>query len=61
MSAKEMKTEVVQYMKILETGYIDRISNLQSQLEKVKKHAQSDRIKNVSKVVERGDLESLFV
>ena len=61
MSLQEMKTEAVQYMKILETGYIDRISNLQNQLEKVKKHAQSDRIKNVSKVVERGDLEYLFV
>ena len=61
MTSDQMRHETIQYVRILETNYNERIKTLQQQLEKLRKHAQSDRVKNVGKDVEKRDLEQLFV
>ena len=61
MTPKEIKEEIKVYTKVMETNYTEKITSLQMSVEKLKKAAQTDRIKNVSKVTEKSDLENLFV
>lgn len=61
ISSEQMRHETVQYVRVLETNYNERIKSLQVQMEKLRKHAQTDRLKNVTKETDRRDLEQLFV
>ena len=56
-----MRYETIQYVRVLETSYNEKIKSLQMQMEKLRKHAQSDRVKHIGKDVEKRDLEHLFV
>lgn len=61
MSLQEMKTESLQYMQVIETNCMDKIRSLQTQLEKQRKLLQDERTSNVGKIVERSELEHIFV
>lgn len=61
MSLQEMKTESLQYMQVIETNCMDKIRSLQTQLEKQRKLLQDERTSNVGKIVEKSELEQIFV
>ena len=57
MNQNEIKEEIKAYMQVLETSYTEKISSLQVNLERIKKQVVGERTKNVTKVLERSDLE----
>lgn len=61
MSKDEIKQEIINFVQDLETNYNERINQLQRLVEKQKKATQQERIKNVTKVQDRTEMEQLFV
>lgn len=56
-----MKFEILNYTQALETNYTETIKNLQIRNERLRNQLRKERSKNVNNVIERGDLENLFV
>ena len=61
MSKDDMKFEILNYTQALETNYTETIKNLQLRIERVRNQLRKEKSKNVNTVIERGDLENLFV
>lgn len=61
MNKEDMKFEILNYTQALETNYTDTIKNLQIRNERMRKRLKKEESKNVNTVIERGDLENLFV
>ena len=60
MAPADIKKDVLEYVRILETSYTDKISKLQVAVEKAHKQTIQERTKHVDRVQERNDLEALF-
>merc|ERR1712048_1492680 len=56
-----MKFEILNYTQALETNYTETIKNLQMRNERMRNQLRKEKSKNVNTVIERGDLENLFV
>merc|ERR1719331_1679577 len=56
-----MKFEILNYTQALETNYTESIKDLKRRDERLKKELRKEKSKNVNSVIERGDLENLFV
>ena len=61
MNKEDMKFEILNYTQALETNYTETIKNLQIRNERIRKRLKKEESKNVNTVIERGDLENLFV
>ena len=61
MSKEDMKAELVQYAQQLETNYNNTISELKLRNERTKTQLRKEKSKHVNDVIEKGDLETLFV
>lgn len=61
MKNTDIKHEVKEYVSVLETNYTDKIKELQVKVEKLNKKVKSIKNSNVDQVVEKNELESLFV
>ena len=61
MNKEDMKFEILNYTQALETNYTETIKNLQIRGERIKRRLKKEESKNVNTVIERGDLENLFV
>lgn len=61
MNKDDMKFEILNYTQALETNYTETIKNLQVRIERMRNQLRKEKSKNVNNVIERGDLENLFV
>ena len=61
MTQMEIKNETKDYVQVLETNYTDKIRELRSQVDRMKKKVVQERTKSVVTSVEKSDLEQLFV
>ena len=61
MNKDDMKFEILNYTQALETNYTETIKNLQLRIERIRNQLRKEKSKNVNNVIERGDLENLFV
>lgn len=61
MNKDDMKFEILNYTQALETNYTETIKNLQTRNERIRNQLRKEKSKNVNNVIERGDLENLFV
>eukprot|EP00347_Sterkiella_histriomuscorum_P006958 403350786 len=61
MTKEEIKTEVKSYVKVVETNYNDTIKELRIQNEKLLKQLKKVQGDKTNSVIERNELESLFV
>ena len=57
----DIKFEILDYVRMIETSYADRITRLQQSLEKANKQIVEERTKNVDRKIERSELEQLFL
>ena len=56
-----MKFEILNYVQAMETNYTEAIQEQKSKCEKVKKELRKEKSKHVNDVIEKSDLENLFV
>lgn len=61
MNKEDMKFEILNYTQALETNYTESIKDLKRRDDRLKKELRKEKSKNVNSVIERGDLENLFV
>ena len=61
MNKEDMKFEILNYTQALETNYTETIKGLQIRNARMIKKVKKEESKNVNNVIERGDLENLFV
>ena len=61
MTQQEIKNETKDYVQVLETNYTDKIRDLRTQMDRLKKRLVNERTKSVVTSVEKSDLEQLFV
>jgi hypothetical protein len=61
MEKDDQKFEVLNYVQALETNYNDTIKEQKQRGERLKNQLRKEKSKNVNEVIERGDLENLFV
>lgn len=61
MPNTEIKEEIRDYVLVLESNYMDTIGELRQKIENVKKVQVKEKGKISSQLVERGDLEQIFV
>ena len=61
MTQQEIKNETKDYVQVLETNYTDKIRDLRTQMDRMKKRLVNERTKSVVTSVEKSDLEQLFV
>ena len=61
MTQQEIKNETKDYVQVLETNYTDKIRDLRTQIDRMKKRLVNERTKSVVTSVEKSDLEQLFV
>lgn len=60
MNPQDIKTDILHYVKVLETNYTDKITKLQMNLDRAHKQIIAERTKHVDRIIERSDLEALF-
>ena len=56
-----MKHEIMSYTQALETSYTRTIADLKNRNDRLKMQVRKEKSKNVNEIIERGDLETLFV
>ena len=61
MSKDDQKFEIMNYVQALETNYNETIKEQKMRCERLKNQLRKEKSKNVNDVIERGDLENLFV
>jgi hypothetical protein len=61
MPKDDIKFEILNYTQALETNYTNNISELKLRNERLKNQLRKEKSRNVNDVIERGDLENLFV
>jgi|TARA_B110000305_G_C19339560_1_gene588372 hypothetical protein len=61
MEKEDIKYEILNYVQALETNYNDSISEQKLRFERLKTQLRKEKSKNVNEVLEKGDLENLFV
>lgn len=61
MEKEDIKYEILNYVQALETNYNDSISEQKLRFERLKTQLRKEKSKNVNDVLEKGDLENLFV
>ena len=61
MTKDELQREICEYVKVLETGYNQKIEAMKKDINKEKKRAKTTVGHQVNRVAERSDLEQLFV
>ena len=61
MDKEEIKFQILNYNQSLETNYNETIKNVQIRNERLRNQLRKEKSKNVNQVIERGDLENLFV
>ena len=61
MAKEEIKFEIMNYVQALETNYNDTIKTGQIKVERLRKELRKEKSKHVNEVIEKGDLENLFV
>ena len=61
MGKDDQKFEILNYVQALETNYNDTIKEQKQRGERLKNQLRKEKSKNVNEVIERGDLENLFV
>jgi len=61
MSKEDIKFEILNYTQALETNYTDTIKEVKLRNDRLRNQLRKEKGKNVGEVVERGDLENLFV
>jgi len=61
MVKEDIKYEILNYVQALETNYNDSISEQKLRFERLKTQLRKEKSKNVNEVLEKGDLENLFV
>jgi hypothetical protein len=61
MYKDDIKFEILNYTQALETNYANNISDLKLRNERLKNQLRKEKSRNVNDVIERGDLENLFV
>lgn len=60
LKREEVKLDILRYVQTMETNYTDRVTHLQKSLEKAHKSIVQERTRNVDRLMERSELESLF-
>lgn len=61
MSKEDIKDEVINYTQTLETTYTRNIAELKGRNDRLKMQLRKEKSKHVNEVIEKGDLETLFV
>jgi hypothetical protein len=61
MQKDDIKFEILCYVQALETNYNETIKEQKMRCERLKTQIRKEKSKNVNDVIERGDLENLFV
>ena len=61
MKKDDVKFEILNYVQALETNYNGSIQEQKVRNEKLKGQLRKEKSKNVNDVIERGDMENLFV
>ena len=61
MGKEDVKYEIINYVQALETNYNDTIREQKQKAERLKNQLRKEKAKNVNEVIEKGDLENLFV
>lgn len=61
MEKEDVKFEILNYVQALETNYNDSIQEQKLRFERLKNQLRKEKSKNVNEVLEKGDLENLFV
>lgn len=61
MNKDDVKFEIISYVQALETNYNNSISELKVRNDRIKNQLRKEKAKQVNDVIERGDLENLFV
>ena len=56
-----MKYEILNYVQALETNYTDSIKEHKIKCDRLKKELRKEKSKHINDVIEKGDLENLFV
>lgn len=61
MEKEDVKFEILNYVQALETNYNDTIKEQKTRYDRLKQQLRKEKSKNVNDVIEKGDLENLFV
>eukprot|EP00356_Strombidium_inclinatum_P008106 CAMPEP_0170486154 /NCGR_PEP_ID=MMETSP0208-20121228/5233_1 /TAXON_ID=197538 /ORGANISM="Strombidium inclinatum, Strain S3" /LENGTH=205 /DNA_ID=CAMNT_0010760001 /DNA_START=157 /DNA_END=774 /DNA_ORIENTATION=+ len=61
MQKDDVKFEILNYVQALETNYTDTIKEQKIRGERLRTQLRKEKAKHVNDVIERGDLENLFV
>ena len=61
MQKEDIKFEILNYVQALETNYNETLKEQKQRTERLKGSLRKEKSKNVNDVIERGDLENLFV
>lgn len=61
MPKDDIKFEIINYVQALETNYNDTIKEQKIKNERLRGQLRKEKAKNVNEVIEKGDLENLFV
>lgn len=61
MSSESIKEEIKKYVQAIETNYNETIKNLKIKIEEADKKFKKHRNQNVPDIIQKGDLEFLFV
>lgn len=61
MNKDDVKFEILSYVQALETNYNSAIQEQKVKVERLKTQLRKEKAKHVNDVIERGDLENLFV
>lgn len=61
MQKEDVKFEIMNYVQALETNYNETINEQKTRIERLKMQLRKEKAKHVNEVIEKGDLENLFV
>lgn len=61
MKKDDVKFEILNYVQALETNYNETIKEQKMRCDRLRNQLRKEKSKNVNDVIERGDLENLFV
>lgn len=61
MKKEDIKSEIISYVQALETNYNSSINEHKERCERLRVQLRKEKAKHVNDVIEKGDLENLFV
>jgi hypothetical protein len=61
MKKEDIKSEIISYVQALETNYNSSINEYKERCERLRVQLRKEKAKHVNDVIEKGDLENLFV